>query len=72
MNENGTPQNKYIKIGPGDEFVVIVEEGLIDGEEVIVEFTAEEEIDLNNQLRSVSRASSGRSQRPTGPPGGRN
>jgi RND family efflux transporter MFP subunit len=72
MNENGTPQNKYIKIGPGDEFVVIVEEGLIDGEEVIVEFTAEEEIDLNNQLRSVSRASSGGSQRPTGPPGGRN
>lgn len=71
MNENGVPQNKYIKMGPGDEFVVIVEEGLLDGEEVIVEFTAEEEIDLNNQMRSVSRASRGRSQQPTGPPGGR-
>jgi len=69
LNENGVPQNRYIIIGPGDEFVVIVEEGLMDGEEVIVEFTDDEEIDLNNQLRSVSRASSGRPQRP---PSGRN
>ena len=64
-----TLKNKYIVIGPGDEFVVIVEEGLVDGEEVIVEVTDDEEIDLNNQLRSVSRASSGRPQRP---PSGRN
>ena len=69
LNESGVPENKYIVIGPGDEFVVIVEEGLVDGEEVIVEFNDDEEIDLNNQLRSVSRASSGRPQRP---PRGRN
>jgi len=69
LNESGVPENKYIVIGPGDEFVVIVEEGLVDGEEVIVEFNDDEEIDLNNQLRSVSRASSGRPQRP---PSGRN